>query len=199
MSIETAHLDVSPPVRRIAALGLLLVVILAAAVLLIAPLVNSFLAARDNLAQQRDAIARFEALTARLPQLQTERAALQQNVAAESGFLRGSNDALRAAELQNRIKSIIDSHGGQLMSTQILTPRDENGFRRIAAQVVLSTSSDTLAAILYDCEDREPFLFIDSFEIHGRQVPRLDDPRSTKILLDVRLELSAYARTPVAP
>jgi general secretion pathway protein M len=194
VSLETAHLDLSPPVRRAAAVGLLLVIVLAAIVLVIEPLIDSFLSARDNLAQQRNAIARFQALTARLPQLQAERTSLERDVAAEGGFLQGTNDALRAAELQNRIKSVIESHGSQLLSTQILPAREEGGFRRITAQVVLSGTTDALTAILYDCEDREPFLFVDSFEIHGRQVPRLDDRSQFKTVLDVRLELSAFAR-----
>jgi general secretion pathway protein M len=194
VSLETAHLDLSPPVRRAAAVGLLLVLVLAAVVLVVEPLVDSFLGARDNLAQQRNAIARFQALTARLPQLQAEHAALERDVAAEGGFLKGTNDALRAAELQNRIKSVIESHGGQLLSTQILPAREEGGFRRITAQVVLSATTEALTAILYDYDDREPFLFVDSFEIHGRQIPRLDDRSQFKTVLDVRLELSAFAR-----
>lgn len=195
MSLDIAHIDLSLPVRRIAAIGLLLVAVLGAIVLIVEPLVDAFTSASDAIAQQRLAIARFEALTARLPQLEAEHKTLERNVAAEGGFLQGSNDALRAAELQNRIKNIVEAHGGQLLSTQILPGRDENGFRRVAAQVVLSVTTESLTAILYDCEDREPFLFVDSFEIRGRQVPRLDDPRTPKTVLDVRLELSAYART----
>lgn len=194
MSLDIAHIDLSLPVRRIAAIGLLLVAVLGAIVLIVEPLVDAFTSASDAIAQQRLAIARFEALTARLPQLEAEHKTLERNVAAEGGFLQGSNDALRAAELQNRIKNIVEAHGGQLLSTQILPGRDENGFRRVAAQVVLSVTTESLTAILYDCEDREPFLFVDSFEIRGRQVPRLDDPRTPKTVLDVRLELSAYAR-----
>ena len=196
MSLETAHLDLSPPVRRLAALGLLLVVVLAFVGLVIDPLYQAVSSAREVVAQRRDAIARFEALNARLPELQAQHAALEQNVAGERGFLKGTNDALRAAEAQNRIKSIVESHGAQLTSTQILPGRDENGFRRIPAQIVLSGPSEAIAAILYDCEYGEPFLFVDTFQIRGRQTPRLDDPRTTKTVLDVRLEVSAYARAP---
>lgn len=195
MSLETAHLDLSPPVRRLAAIGLLLIVVLAIVGLVIDPLYRAVTSARELVAQQRDAIARFEALNARLPQLQAQHAALEQNVAAESGFLKGANDALRAAEAQNRIKSIVESHGAQLASTQILPGRDENGFRRIPVQIVFSGQAEAIAAILYDCEYGEPFLFVDTFQIRGRQMPRLDDPRATKTLLDVRLEVSAYARS----
>jgi general secretion pathway protein M len=194
MSLETAHLDISPPVRRLAAIGLLLVAVLAIVGLVIDPLYQAVTRTRDLVAQQRDAIARFEELNARLPQLQAQHVALEQNVAAESGFLRGANDALRAAEVQNRIKSIVEKHGAQLTSTQILPGREETGFRRIPAQIVLTGPIEAVAAILYDCEYGEPFLFVDTFQIRGRQMPRLDDPRTTKTLLDVRLEASAYAR-----
>jgi general secretion pathway protein M len=198
MSLETAHLDISPPVRRLAAIGLLLIAVLVIAGLVINPLYQAVTSARELVAQQREAIARFEELNARLPQLQAQHGALEQNVAAESGFLKGANDALRAAEVQNRIKSIVEKHGAQLASTQILPGRDESGFRRIPAQIVMSGQIEAIAAILYDCEYGEPFLFVDNFQIRGRQLPRLDDPRSVKTLLDVRLEVSAYAR-PAAP
>jgi len=195
VSLQTAHLDLSPPVRRLAAIGLLLIAVLAVIILVIDPLYEAVSSTRALVTQQREAIARFGELNARLPQLQAQHAALEQNVAAESGFLKGTNDALRAAEMQNRIKSIVASHGAQLMSTQILPARDENGFRRIPTQIVLSGPIEAIAAILYDCEYGEPFLFVDTFQIRGRQTPRLDDPRATKTLLDVRLEVSAYART----
>jgi general secretion pathway protein M len=193
MSLQTVHLDLSPPVRRIAALGLLLVVVLVI-IALITPLIGDLSEAQDNLAQQREAVARFRELTARLPQLQAEHAALQRNVTAEQGFLQGANDTLRAAEMQNRIKTIVEAHGGRLMSTQITTPRDENGFRRVTAQAVISAAPETLVPILYDCENSAPYLFIDGFEIHTRPVARQDDPKVTKIVLDIRLEFSAYAR-----
>jgi general secretion pathway protein M len=194
MSFDTTRLDLSLPVRRVAALGLLLIAVLAIIGLIIAPLVDAFVAAKADLAQQRAAIARFQEVGARLPQLEVEHAALQRSVAAEAGFLQGANDALRAAEMQNRIKSIVDSHGGLLASTQILPPRDENGFRRVTAQVTMSGNTDTLLQVLYDFEDREPYLFVDSFDIHMRLVPRQDNPRATKVMLDVRLGLTAYAK-----
>jgi general secretion pathway protein M len=194
MSLETVHLDLSPPVRRLAAIGLLLIAIIAIVGLVINPLYEAIATGRELVAQQRDAIAHLGALNARLPQLQAQHAALEQNVAGESGFLKGANDALRAAEMQNRIKSIVERHGAQLASTQILPGRNESGFRRIPAQIVLSGSVEAITAILYDCEYGEPFLFVDTFDIHERPTPRLDDPRTMKTSLDVRLELSAYAR-----
>jgi general secretion pathway protein M len=198
MSFDTTRFDLSPPMRRVAALGLLLVVVLAVIGLIVTPLVDAFLGATNNLAQERDAIVRFQEIGARLPQLNAEHAALQQNVAAEAGFLQGANDALRAAEMQNRIKNVIASRGGQLASTQILPPRDEDGFRRVSAQVTWSGSTDILLQVLYDFESREPYLFVDSFEIHARPIPRLDNPKTTKTLLDVRVGLTAYGRT-IAP
>ncbi|HEV8014426.1 MAG TPA: type II secretion system protein GspM [Stellaceae bacterium] len=194
MSFDTTRLDLSPPVRRVAALGLLLIAVLAFVGLIVVPLVDTFVTAASNLAQQREAIARFQEVGARLPQLEAERAALQRSLAAEAGFLQGTSDALRAAEMQNHIKSVVESHGGVLASTQILPPREENGFRRVTAQATMTGSSDALLQILYDFEDREPYLFVDNLEIHIRTLPRLDNPRATKILLDIRVGLTGYAK-----
>lgn len=198
MSLDDARLDLSPAVQRMAALGLLLIVLLAIVSLIVMPLVDAFITTTDNLAQQREAIARFQQIETRLPQLEAEHAALEHNIATEAGFLQGANDALRAAEMQNRIKSIVDSHGGVLASTQILPPRDENGFHGVSAQVALLATTETLVQILYDFEHRTPYLFVDSFDIHARQIPRLDNPKITKTVLDVRLGITAYAR-PAAP
>lgn len=194
MSVDTTRAAPAPPFRRILALALAVAVLALIAGGFIAPMARRYAALDGAITESTVALRRLDAAAARLPQLERQKMALAAALAEQDGFLRGSDDSLIAAELQSRIKHIIDRAGGELRSTQILAPRDENGFRAFTARVQLICSADALEQIWYQADRGAPFLFIDDFDIEGRQTPRLDRTRPPMIVLDVRFDATAYAR-----
>ncbi len=196
MSFDAASLTVSQPLRRALAVALLVAAVALIATGMVLPAVERFEAIADGVSDTTAALARFSAVAARLPRLEAEDAALKKAFAAQDGFLKATNDSLIAAELQNRIKSAVERNGGQLKSTQILPTRDENGVRKIGARVEITGNADAISRIWYEMETGAPFLFIDSFDIEGRQVPRRDRAGPPVIALQTRFEVAAYAREP---
>jgi general secretion pathway protein M len=194
MSFDAASLAHSQPLRRLLALALLAACVAVIAAGIVLPTVERYSALENGIAESEIALARFEQAAARLPRLEAEQAGLKAALAAQDGFLKATGDPLIAAEMQERIKSVVDRAGGQLKSTQIIPARDENGFRRIAARVEVAGNADTLERVWYEMETGLPFLFVDDFDITARQIPRRDRTQPALIALDTRFEISAYAR-----
>jgi general secretion pathway protein M len=194
MTFDAASLGVSQPLRRVLALTLLLAAVALVATGIVLPAVERYQALAGSVADNEAALARFTAAAARLPRLEAEDAALKRALAAQDGFLKATNDSLIAAELQNRIKRAVEANGGQLKSTQILPMSDENGFRKVTARVEIAGDTGALARIWYEMETGAPFLFIDEFDIEGRQVLRRNRIGPPLTLLQTRFELVAYAR-----
>lgn len=194
MSLDTTSLAISPPLRRMLAVALLLVPVVLLVTGLVLPTIERYDTLESGIADSALALGRFETAAARLPLLESQQKSLQQALATQNGFLKATNDALMAAEMQARIKSVVDRSGGQLKSTQILPARDENGFRKVTARVEVLGSTETLRQVWYEMEAGVPFLFIDNFEIDSRAQPRRDRTAAPQIMLDVRFELSAYGR-----
>ncbi|MGH7090152.1 MAG: type II secretion system protein GspM [Stellaceae bacterium] len=194
MSVYAARLPLSPPLRRLLAVALLVAVLVLIAAGLILPIVDRYQALGVGISDRTAALQRFEAAAQRLPRLEREQAALKSAIAAQDGFLTGPNDSLIAAALQGRIKSVVDRAHAQLRSTQIPPVREEHGFRRFTARIEITGHEDSLARIWYAMETGKPFLFIDSFDVEARQIPRRDRTQPPMIILDTRFEVTAYAR-----
>lgn len=188
---------ISLPVRRAAALAILLALVW----LLFSSVVQPILAAYDSAAAS---VARLEAALQRsragehsVAQVEAELAALKKRQSSTVGTLRGSSDSIAAAQLQDRLKASIEAAKGELRSTQILPARDDGKFRRIAirAQVTLGTAA--LQRAFYDIESSSPFLFLDNVVIRARSVSQQKDKRAQDPILDVTFDLFGYTRRPL--
>jgi general secretion pathway protein M len=195
VSLDTASATVSQPLQRLLAVALLLAAAGLLAFGIVLPIVAHYSAIEAGIADSELALRRLQDAERRLPVLEAQRKTLQQALAAQDGFLKAPNDSLAAAEMQARIKSAVERNGGELKSTQTLPARAENGFRRITARVEVMGSDATLMRVWHDMETGVPFLFIDDFDIEARAMPRRDRTQPPLLTLDVRFELSAYARS----
>ncbi len=194
MSFDAASPAISPPLRRALAVGLVVAVACVILAGLVLPAIDRYQALEGGISDSEAALQRFNQVAARLPRLEAERAQLKDALASQDGFLKATSDTLIAAEMQTRIKAVADRAGGQLKSTQILPAREESGFRRITARVEVVGNADALERMWYEMESGVPFLFIDSFDLQARQVPRRDRTQPPLTTLDARFEVTAYAR-----
>jgi len=195
VSFDATSLAMSQPLRRSLAVALVVAAVIVIAAGIVLPTIERYQALESGIADSETALQRFTQVAARLPALEAERASLRAALAAQDGFLKATSDTLIAAEMQARIKTVVDRAGGQLKSTQILPAREESGFRRITARVEVMGDADALERLWYEMESGIPFLFIDSFDVQARQVPRQDRTAPPVTTLDARFDVTAYART----
>jgi general secretion pathway protein M len=181
---------------RTLALVLLALALLGGFRLVVAPLVAAFQDNASRIEQAEALLQRYLAL-AEQRQAMSERLATQQELAASAaGYLQGPSDALAAAQLQDRVKSVIEGAGGELRSTQILPAvviDGDAGIRRAALRVQFAVTIEGLAETLYELESGQPYLLIDQLSVREQRARRRrSDEPETEASLDISLELSGY-------
>lgn len=159
------------------------------------PLLDDYRTTGEAIADRQGAIARFRRAAAELPQLRAELAALRQRQAASEGFLEGTNDALVAAQIQNRIKALVETAHGELKSTQALPVQEEGKYRRITIRAQMTLDTEAAQRVLYGIETASPLLFLDNLDMRAhlgaerRHEHATEDPP-----LDVRLDVYGFMR-----
>ena len=188
-------LTLSPVLSRLIAVSLLLVALSLGYMTLIAPLVGAWHEARLAIADAQDALPRMadaeETLAARRQTL----AGLQRRQRAAEGLLQGDSDTLIAAQLQNRIKTLVNGAQGDVRSMQILPTRNDGGFRKIAVRGQVLIGLPGMQQVFYELEVGVPYLFLDNVEIRVQQAPsRARDEPKREPPLDVRFDLYGFVR-----
>jgi general secretion pathway protein M len=82
-------------------------------------------------------------------------------------FLKNTNAALAASEIQETAKNLIDANGGKLISMQIVPAKDEDGYQRITVNMQLTGTMAALRQILYAVETMQPYLLVDNISIRS--------------------------------
>jgi general secretion pathway protein M len=187
-----------PPVAsRLLAL-LILVGALALAYLgAVQPLIDDYQATGSATEDMQAALLRFQRVAAEVPARRAQLAALRQRQAASEGFLQGTNDALVAAQIQNRVKALTEAAHGELKSTQVLPVQDEGKYRRISIRVQLTVDLPAAQRLLYGVETASPLLFLDNLDMRAHLADRRRDrgnASSDDSMLDLRFDVYGYVR-----
>lgn len=185
-------------ISRTLALVLLGLALLGGARLVVAPLVAAFQDNASSIEDAKELLQRYRSLAEQRPAMAERLATQEERAASAAGYLQGPSDALAAAQLQDRVKSVIEDAGGELRSTQILPARTiegDGGIRRASVRVQFAVTIGGLAGTLYELESGQPYLLIDQLTVREQRAPRRrrDEPE-TEAQLDITLELSGYLR-----
>jgi general secretion pathway protein M len=189
----------SPALRRMVAVGLLLVLIFAIMFLVALPLWQSYSDADASASQLEMALRKLDSAGPDPAALEIELRKLKSKRAAAPGLLAGPSDALASAELQHRLKTVTEAARGTFRSAQALPARDEGPYRRVAVRAQISVKLEELVRILHDLESSSPYLFIDQMSVrvltpfHWGNSARAEGKESD---LDVTFDIYGYVRKP---
>jgi hypothetical protein len=177
----------SRPVRRIIAVGLLLVVVAVVASLTVVPFVQRVSALSEQIEEERLALGRFAAVVAR----QGDVADLDRmgRSAAESGaYLPGNSEPVRAAGLQTLLSQLAAANGVRPYSTRTLAARERDDVRLVGVRVQFNADIEQVRVLLHRIESHQPFLFLEAVQIAPVSPYSQRDPSQTGVL-DVRLDV----------
>lgn len=183
----------TPRLSRLLALALLVLVIAVPYLCIVRPYIETLREGRETLAETLALRDRYVALAAAGPGIDAKAASLREEGDGEAAYLQGASEALVSADLQNRVKTVVQANGGVLNSTQILDATSEEGFRRLAVRVRMSGGSEALYKVLYALGTERPFLFIDNIDINARTI-RLREGQGETIELMVSFDLFGFMR-----
>lgn len=185
----------SPPVSRIAAVGLLLLALACLYALIVRPLWQAWAGQAEAIAEQQQLLDRYRRFAAARADLGDRLERLRNDRSAQEGYLEGENETLVAAQLQNRIRSVVQESGAKLSSTQVLQGVDEQGFRRIGVRVSMTCAVADLQKIFHALEAGRPYLFLDNIDISGEQARRRAGEAPVREELNVSFDVFGFIRT----
>lgn len=182
--------------HRLAALGLLVLVLAAGYVLVERVWFNKYSFYQDNIQQLQDRLQRFSTMLATRDQLEAQIQRVRQDNSVDAYYLPATSATLAASELQQRVRVAVESNGGNLISTQVLPATEEENFTRVAIRVQMVGDTPTLQQVLHQLESGQPLLFIDDVQVRSQPV-RQRDPNNRnqvqiQIQLNIQFELSGY-------
>lgn len=186
------------PLSRLLALALLAMAPVLIYLFVVAPVIAAYRDAGEAIAQAQRLLQSYRERAEQRPQLAQLLTEAEERAAGVTGYLAAVDDALAAAELQDRVKGVVETAGGALRSAQSLRVEpvdDVAGMRRAGLKVRFTAETDSLATILYELETGEPYLFVDALSVREprRQRRRRDEPEQAP-QLDVVVDLYGYVR-----
>lgn len=181
------------PLGRLAAMGILLTALLAVLQLAVVPAWKAYSAKGQQLEIARDQLERLQRLAAQLPALRTQVARLRDEDPLAPFLLQAANDALAAAELQERLKAITLAHDGRVLSTRVLKGAVDGPFEQVVVEARLEMSLEGLQDLLYEIQTKKPYLFIDDLSIMSRP-QRRGSPAGGVSALETRVTLYGLRR-----
>lgn len=179
---------------KAAALAILLVVLGLVKCLAVDPLIDAFVTNGEQVRKLTALSARYRALIDQLPALRAERDGLSRQVTADSGFLRNANETLAAAELQARLKGLVDQVHGELKSTQILPMQQIGGIRRVGVRGEMAMTLPAIQKVLYETEAGSPTLVLDGLSIRSKAADRQEERNPDVVLLEMSVDIYGFLR-----
>ena len=184
----------SKTTRRIAAVGLLVLVPVGTWLLLVQPVWTELSSGYALLAEKRGLLARYEAVAL---QEGTARQRLE-SVAVRnrsSGFLTGESEAITSAELQKKLQTIVMQSRATFRSARPLVPRTQDDIKMIGLRIQLAGDLKAVQRSIYEVENAIPFMFITAAQI-GSNRTQGSVQAAEKLLLDARLDVYVAVSEP---
>ena len=190
----------SPRAQRLTALAALVGAMLLLSGLLLLPYLAIVGSYDGQLQAISDKLHRYRTSVQQMTNIQEQQRRLQRIERATGYSLGGDRPALAAAELQRRVKQVIEQQGGAVVSSQVLGEKTERGMQQITVRVTMRAGIEALGKILHGLESQPPVLMFDNVHIGSRPGGTSRWRGSTSAQeLDVRLDVIGFRRGAEAP
>ena len=178
---------------RLLALALLVLVIGFAWIVLVGPIRANFDAQETRIVRATELLERYEKALDNEPKLRAEIEDLRKGDGSPNPFLKGDNNQIIAANLQNQVQTLVSGESGDIRSIQVLPETGEDGFEKIGLRVTLTAGIPSMQKIFYDIESSVPVLFIDNLDVRTNVRRRRQDTESTS-RIEIRFDVFGYRK-----
>ncbi len=182
------------------ALAILAAVLLASWGLVIQPLRLAYQHADSQISDLQDQLQRYQRINQSHSALQAQLQQRQQHFNNANVLLQGRTQALLSASLQQLLRDVIASNGGELVRVQSMDPLPDQQLTAVRLQVKLRANLDQILASLLQLQQGQPLLTLSQLSIQARPTRIL---RSTgqpiAWPLDIQFQLSGYSLRQEAP
>ena len=173
-------------------LGILFLVLSILFVGLVTPAMTAKNAGNERTENLQLQHARYKSAEQELIQLEKQlEQLLHQYLNHKEDFLEEKQQTLAAADLQQYLKKVIESHAGNLVSTQPITDINKKPFPKVTIKIHMRGNINALQKTLYQLESSRPQLFIDNVIIQRRN-PMGRGKKLNIDQLDIRFDVNGY-------
>ncbi len=188
----------SPPVSRLLAVSLLVLLVFGLYSGVARPLQQRFQDYDQSIDLSLQLLERYQRETLAPASLAQRQRSLERATRGTGGLLKGDNEAIAGAFVQHFVTTAVEGEGGNLRSIQVLPVKPENGFRRVTTRAQMTLTTPALRDLLHKIEASKPFLFIDNLDVRlGRKSRRRRDAEpDDEIQLLVRMDVFGFLAAP---
>ena len=182
----------NPRQRRLLALAILVLALGAVFSLSVLPVLLANQHYRNSIDGLESRLKQLQRAAAIGDSLQPQYEQLKRWQTSDAQYLKSNSAALAAAELQRLVKRILVAKNAEVVSTQILTTRQEEGFDRVSQKVRIRGELQNIVQAFYAIETGEPFVFLDNVSVRASRGRRVRGQVATLQTLDIDMELIGY-------
>jgi len=175
------------PLRQLAAVALLILVVAGLAVTTVLPLTARVAELREEIEAERVILGRLAAVAARADET-AEHERIGRAALASGAYLKGDSEALMAAGLQTTLGQLAAANRVRFASTRALPPRERDATQLIGVSVQFKAETEQLRGLLFRIESHKPFLFVEGLQVRPVSPFSQSSPELNG-LLDVRLDV----------
>lgn len=186
----------SQGVQRIVAIALLVLVFAVIWRLALQPAWRHWQSGEEFIDQQLNTIARLRAISSSQAQYSATLAKVKSDSGVDAQLMKSASATLAAAQLQQQLKTLVESAGGSVVSSQPKDASDEGPFTRVGLNVRMLVSISALQQVMYALETQSPLVMIDEVLVLSRGRRKARTSR-TDGMLDVRINVAGFVRRAV--
>jgi Tfp pilus assembly protein PilO len=161
----------------------------------ISPLLDSYAAGAEQLAQRQALAGRMQDLADALPSLREQLQKTRPKDMPATALLQGASDAVAAATLQSLLEAMCGPAGVKVTSSEALPAEQAGSYRRIGLRVSLDANWAQLIHLLRAVRTASPRMFVDDLQLHAQ--PTADKVR--ELPLDIALTVLAFRLPGASP
>lgn len=193
------HLEqLTPAHRRIAALAMLMVLIAAVTGSVALPY-SAVVASYDGKVERHNKKLALQRAIVRDGEKARGQQRMLERIESANGFFLASNEpALASAELQRRVKLVIEQSGATIVSSQMLGEKNQKQVEQVLLRVQMRCGVEELQKVLHTLEAQSPVLLLDNILIGARPAGGVIQGKgpASQQQLDVRFDVAGFRRTP---
>lgn len=188
----------TPVRRRIIALAILMVLIVAVSSIVALPY-SAFVEGYDSRIERLNEKLDTQRAIVRDGEKARGQQRMLERIESANGFFLASNEpALASAELQRRVKLVIEQSGATIVSSQMLGEKNQNKVEQVLLRVQMRCGVEELQKVLHTLEAQSPVLLLDNILVGARPAGGIIQGKGTtsQQQLDVRFDVAGFRHTP---
>ncbi len=172
-------------------LGILVLGVAGFYILLIHPVLSARINNAERIEDLQFQSSKFASSNQEIELLRNEINHLKIQSPSKNDFLEDKAPAIVAANLQKQIKALVETSGGNLVSTHALSQTEDELFPKITVKVHMRTNINALREVFYQIAINKPLLFTENILIQKSRTS-FRNRQQTDSQIEVRFDVSGY-------